>query len=526
MNELKRWRGLALFLFLIALSFWMTAPAQAQAADLPGNWVVNYYTSSDLSGTPVATVSNVEPNIDWGANAPELTVPADGWSATFSTTGAPLSAGATYTVCVQADDGSRVTVNGATIINQFDPGTPGVTHKGLFTATATNNISVDFVDRGGNAFIFVSITQGDVACDGSNVGGGPPAAVVPGQGPWQVQFYNNTDLSGEPAVVTNQTTPRNDWGTGAPINGINADNFSVRWANTTTLSAGTYRLEVAADDGVRVFFNGTLIIDEFTPAQGRYFTREFSVDTGSYLVVVEYYEAQGTAALWWDFRKVSNQVTGGQGGGAVSGQFGQAYPLVDVSSVPGSQIPVVQSPVTRGVFPATATVNVRLLNVRDFPSTRGSNVIAQVRRGENFQVTARLGDNSWYQINVGGQLGWVFADLVRPRFVENAPIVDPSPPAVTAPTVPQPAAVTANQANLAPTGYELSVTNNLNVRQFPSTSAPLLQRISYQDRAPILGRSADGRWWLVQYRGFVGWVSAAYVILPPDIDLNRVPIVN
>jgi len=80
-----------------------------------------------------------------------------------------------------------------------------------------------------------------------------------GQG-LRAAYYNSTDLTW-PAVHRVDSQLNFDWGVNAPIAGINADAFGVRWAGGLLVAAaGTYTLITTSDDGVRVWIDDTLVI--------------------------------------------------------------------------------------------------------------------------------------------------------------------------------------------------------------------------------------------------------------------------
>ncbi|MDO9354742.1 MAG: PA14 domain-containing protein, partial [Solirubrobacteraceae bacterium] len=77
-------------------------------------------------------------------------------------------------------------------------------------------------------------------------------------------YFNNATLAGSPALTRTEAV-NFDWGTNAPAPGIVADNFSVRWSGSVgALAGGTYRFQTYSDDGVRVWINGMLVIDNWT----------------------------------------------------------------------------------------------------------------------------------------------------------------------------------------------------------------------------------------------------------------------
>jgi len=62
---------------------------------------------------------------------------------------------------------------------------------------------------------------------------------------WQASYWNNTSLSGPPALQREEPSLDYNWGSGSPGPGVNADGFSARWVRYLDLAAGTYRFTTA-----------------------------------------------------------------------------------------------------------------------------------------------------------------------------------------------------------------------------------------------------------------------------------------
>jgi hypothetical protein len=121
---------------------------------------------------------------------------------------------------------------------------------------------------------------------------------------WKGEYFANRTLSGTPVVIRNDKNVDFDWGSGTPAPGIPANDFSVRWTNKPTFSSGTYRFTVRADDGVRLFIDGTKILDEWHDSSG---DEEYTVDRaldGKHTLVVEYYEHNGEALIEVSWKKL------------------------------------------------------------------------------------------------------------------------------------------------------------------------------------------------------------------------------
>jgi hypothetical protein len=125
---------------------------------------------------------------------------------------------------------------------------------------------------------------------------GPASAgVVPGL---QGEYFNNMTLAGAPALTRIDATVDFDWGTGSPGAGLNADQFSVRWTGFVRAPAnGNYLFQTRSDDGVRLWVNGVLIINNWTdhsPTDNTSAAVALVAGT-DYPVIMEFYENGGGA---------------------------------------------------------------------------------------------------------------------------------------------------------------------------------------------------------------------------------------
>jgi hypothetical protein len=124
---------------------------------------------------------------------------------------------------------------------------------------------------------------------------------------WRGEYYANSTLTGMPALVRNDRDPqggpgiRFDWGYDAPAAGLPADEFSVRWTRVLFFSEGTYRFYALVDDGLRLYVDGALVIDEWRDGGQREVTGDRNLSGGTHSLRVEYYERGGTAVarVWW-----------------------------------------------------------------------------------------------------------------------------------------------------------------------------------------------------------------------------------
>lgn len=113
---------------------------------------------------------------------------------------------------------------------------------------------------------------------------------------WLGEYFNNPNLAGRPTFRRVTRKVLFNWGTASPSRYIKRDNFSVRWSRSAAFVTGVYRISARIDDGIRVYVDNRLVIDDWREGS----TRNVSVDvnlSGSHLIKVEYFERTGLAYI-------------------------------------------------------------------------------------------------------------------------------------------------------------------------------------------------------------------------------------
>jgi len=111
------------------------------------------------------------------------------------------------------------------------------------------------------------------------------------------EYFNNEELRGEPVVRRIDPTVNFDWGERSPAAGIGADSFSVRWTGSIRATeSGTFELSVSTDDGVRLYINNQLLIDNWNDHGEEAQSVNYVMEAGkSYDIKMEYYQNLGGA---------------------------------------------------------------------------------------------------------------------------------------------------------------------------------------------------------------------------------------
>jgi hypothetical protein len=118
---------------------------------------------------------------------------------------------------------------------------------------------------------------------------------------WSAAFFNNRDVAGAPVATARIEAIDLDWGDRSPAPVVTSDTFSARFENTIDLRYASYRLHAQADDGIRVWVNGELVIDEWHLATGQVYTASRRLGGPTHFRI-EFFEAGGQAAVkfWYE----------------------------------------------------------------------------------------------------------------------------------------------------------------------------------------------------------------------------------
>jgi beta-glucosidase len=152
---------------------------------------------------------------------------------------------------------------------------------------------------------------------GSTLTGAAGAPVPASASPegFKGEYFNNKELKGEPVLTRRDEQVNFDWSRGRPSPQVNEDGFSVRWTGKfTPPESGTYQIGAMADDGVRVYLDGQLLVDGWSGNQAsqiRTLMKEVTLEGGrSHDVRIEYYEdiRNAIAKFFWSFPRFNERI--------------------------------------------------------------------------------------------------------------------------------------------------------------------------------------------------------------------------
>ena len=140
-------------------------------------------------------------------------------------------------------------------------------------------------------------------------------------GTWRGEYFDNSDLAGTPAVRYDSAV-NFDWGLGRPHPKIASCDFSVRWTRTIWLRAGTWRFTTTTKDGVRLYVDSALKIDQWQQQDVTSYTADVSLGAGYHQVRMEYFHLSDAAVakLKWEWISESS-CDSCSGGGMWTGEY-------------------------------------------------------------------------------------------------------------------------------------------------------------------------------------------------------------
>jgi len=435
-------------------------------------WLAQYYNNANLQGAPALTRYENGINYFWGNGSPDPAVAPDNFSVRWTAT-LPFSA-ATYRFTLAGDDGVRLYIDNALVIDQWRIQPPTAYSIDVNLAAGLHTLRVEYFEGTGAAIVRLDY----------QVAVGPPPYPGTQSDQWYGEYYANMNLQGSPSFVRldGMSGINFNWNRTSPAANFPRDNFSARWTRRVYFPGRPYIFYISADDGVRLYIDSTLILDEWRPQSLTTFRKVVDLTEGYHVLRLEYfqqnYEAQ--ISMTWD---------------PPNGQVPPLRPGGSVQPPPSSNVR------------ATVT-NASFLNVRAGPGIN-FDVLTVASRGDTFQALGRNADSSWLRVNAGGTIGWVNTFYVT----VNGNMLALPVEGVAQPPVSQPRS----------TGVRGKLTSGLRLRTGPGTNYPQIGDLEWGAVVDIVGRNANSSWLQVQYGGVTGWIWGPYVRIVAGV-LSNVPI--
>src|SRR5215213_2285550 len=134
-----------------------------------------------------------------------------------------------------------------------------------------------------------------------------PPTLTCNKGEFLAQYRNELKtFNTQPVLTRCEPAINNDWGSGSPGSGVNADSFTSHWVGTFDFEASGYEFTASSDDGIRLWVDGQLLIDQWKDQAAATYKATKAMTAGEHEVRVEYYENAGLAVAKVSWAKVSS----------------------------------------------------------------------------------------------------------------------------------------------------------------------------------------------------------------------------
>lgn len=288
-SRLPGW--LLVLILLGVLLVGMLVPWSSASAVEPWLWEGMYFNNMTLSGPPAAVRGDPSIDFDWHFDRPMGEVRFDNFSVRWTRT-VYFEAG-TYRFSVTVDDGAKLFIDDVKVLDKW------------FVQAATN-YTVDWTLTAGSHKVVMEYYEANNTAVAKL--SWVPVTVFPA---WRGEYFPNTTLSGGAAAYRNDANIDFNWGDGPPIAGLPSDNFSVRWLRTLPFAAGAYRFSAVTDDGVKLYVDGTELMNRWVDQPSATNTVDVSLTAGDHTLRMDYYEHEYAAVAKLSWQALPPTTVGG-----------------------------------------------------------------------------------------------------------------------------------------------------------------------------------------------------------------------
>jgi len=263
-----------------------------------------YFNNANLAGAASLTRNDKVIDFNWGVGWPDPRINADNFSVRWTRT-LYFNAG-NFRLTARADDGIRVFVDNVLLIDEWHAASGATYTRDIVLATGNHTLRVEYFEATGNASAFFTWARIDGAPGPAPTPGGSTPNPGGASGVWTASYFSNVnrDVGGQPTFSRIDPSIAFNWGAGSPDPLITPDLFAARWVSTQSFQAGAYRFFALVDDGVRLYVDGNLVIDEWFEHNGSTLFADVTLTAGVHALRVDYFEFGHDAQIyvWWEKR--------------------------------------------------------------------------------------------------------------------------------------------------------------------------------------------------------------------------------
>lgn len=175
------------------------------------------------------------------------------------------------------------------VIHYTVDGTRPTLSSPTYTGPVTLSASAAFEARAFVGSVGSTVAEGDYLIN----------AIGTGNGLWGAYFNGIQDPAGQPTATELDPVINFNWNGSSPIAGVSGTIWAGEWTGQVQAeTTGTYTFYTNSDDGVRVYINGQLVIDDYTYHAPVIDSGQIVLQGGQkYNIDIKYFQGQGGSLL-------------------------------------------------------------------------------------------------------------------------------------------------------------------------------------------------------------------------------------
>ena len=259
-------------------------------------WKGEYFNNANLAGAPSLTRNDANINFNWGQGWPNSKLSADNFSVRWTRV-VSFKEG-TFRFTVNVDDGARLFIDNILVIDEWHTASGNPYTVDVPLGTGNHAIRLEYYEGTGNAFAYLTWARTNTT--------GPQPTPIPGATPvaggsaWTGYYFGNQYLDDLKFTRIDPSIDFN-WDRSSPGQGVPRDLWSARWISTQYFaSAGLYEFYAQVDDGVRIYVDNNLVVNDWFDHRG-VSKGTVNLTAGPHTVKVEYYDfgREAMITVWW-----------------------------------------------------------------------------------------------------------------------------------------------------------------------------------------------------------------------------------
>jgi hypothetical protein len=267
-------------------AIWVSIEVGQPEPEFP-DWRGEYFDNKNLDGEPKFLKNDRTLDKTWGLRSPdEDYLPRDNFSVRWTRT---LEFGTrTYRFFLDITDGAKLYIDDVLVLNEWVDGERRTVTVDVGLKSGEHEIKFEYYNASGGAVAQLSY---EVVNESEFEG-------------WKAMYWMNKTMDSDLVLFRDESKINFDWEDGGPVLGGRVDKFSALWKRIVDFEPGMYRFRAVADDGLRVYVDGALVIDEWHISNG---SELYVIDlklSDNHEITVLYYENEGAAKVHFEMELI------------------------------------------------------------------------------------------------------------------------------------------------------------------------------------------------------------------------------